>query len=406
MKDRYQVDGHLIDRKTGKELPGVQVEVLDNESSLADPIGKTVTNENGAFHMEFDDAWFKQLFKNREPDLHLRFSCDEDVLLSSVEKETLDINHPVDKVIKVDLVKKTQNYEMEGRIVCDKDFDFSKVELTIMAFVDGHPIARAPISPEGNYKLTFKYVVRPPMVDLRVMPTAFIRKENPLPAVSRKVMPGAFTLLENKKLYHVNYDVLFPRLLLERLIPLFRKTYHVHGAVYSFGPSSVEPIGGLKLDFYEVDQMFLPFHLLREDLLGTAYTDPYGVYAFDFNFAWLHYKSWIWPDFKPDIRVKISQFHDGSWDEVYRSAVDWNIDQDQHKDYFIPRHLLIPVPMDEARPVTGFRFTSLGLLPLDSTRLVKGYATTFPGDPISLNHQPAPAGPVPEEGVWPVWRDR
>jgi hypothetical protein len=44
--------------------------------------------------------------------------------------------------------------------------------------------------------------------------------------------------------------------------------------------------------------------------------------------------------------------------------------------------------MDEARPVTGFRFTSLGLLPLDDTRLIKGYATTFPGDPISLNHQP------------------
>ena len=390
MKEKYWVDGHLVDRKTGKELPGVQVEVLDNELNLTDPIGKTVTGENGEFHMEFDDAWFKQLFRNREPDLHLRFSTDQDVVLSSMENESIDIHHPVDKVIKVDMIKKDQRYEMEGKILCEKDFDFSKIELTIMAYVDGKPIARAPITPEGNYKLEFKYVNRPPMIDLRVIPTSFIRKENMIPAVSKKVMPGAFMLREEKKIYHVNYDVLFPRLLLDRLIPLFRRTYHVHGAVYSFGLSTVEPIGGLKLDFYEVDPMIWrpPFNLFREDNLGTAYTDPFGVYSFDFNFAWLQYKSWIWPDFKPDIRVRISQFRDGDWEEVYRSGVDWNIDQDQHKDFFIPRNKLIPVPMDEARPVTGFRYTSLGLLPLDHTRLVKGYATTFAGDPISLNHQP------------------
>jgi hypothetical protein len=191
--------------------------------------------------------------------------------------------------------------------------------------------------------------------------------------------------------YHARYDMLIPVDYLTQIVKITKK-YRIHGTVYAATYAgttliSLEPLPGARIQFYEVD-IGLPW-ITSEALLGHIYTGPDGSYEFEFSFK---YNPWIiLMDKTPDIRARISQYDDGVWQEVYEGSVDWNISDDFHRDYFIPVEDTIPIPDSGIKPAEGFRYTSIGLLPIDHTRIVKGYATAQPGDPAriaALSHQP------------------
>lgn len=297
------------------------------------------------------------------------------------------------------------SYVIEGQIKSTGKIDFGRGKLAVHAFVGGVEVARAKVDAQGKYKLTFEYKDQPPATELRVLPAKLSHRCSQTLTLSKTISPGRYVLKKQSPYaYYAHYDLIIP-LEYVALWGTVTKTYHMEGAVYATTfvgtppvPISIEPLPAAKIEFYEVDAPI--FWLigtepeLTEAYLGYTYTAPDGSYDFEFDFS---YKTspWIWlwlfTDRVPDIRARISQFVDGLWKQVYEGPVDWNIVEEFHRDYFVPVEDTFPVPDEGVKPDEGFRFVSIGLLPIDATRIHQGYATAQPGDPgriSAVSHQP------------------
>jgi hypothetical protein len=289
-------------------------------------------------------------------------------------------------------------YIIEGQVKSVEKIDLAGKKLAVHALVNGIDLASAEVDSQGKYKLTFQYREQPATTELRLLPAGIpIRSAQNL-ALSKTVSPARYT--EEKLAYHAAIDMMIPPDYI-KIWGKVTKNYKMHGVVYATTfmggfPISVEPLPAAKIEFYEVDTPIIWLigtePALTEAYLGYAYTAPDGSYDFTFNFSyntslWTWY--WLFTDKVPDIRARISQFVDGLWKQVYEGPVDWNIVQDFHRDYFIPKEDVIPVPPGGVKPAEGFRFISLGLIPIDTTRIQLGYATSQAGDPITgISHQP------------------
>lgn len=294
------------------------------------------------------------------------------------------------------------SYVVEGQLKGTSELNFRQTKLVVCAYINGVEVAKANVDSQGRYKLSFEHVEHPSATELRILPTQFSYRSATTTALSKTISTSRYVLDKQKAAYHAVYDLMIPR---DYLIfwKTVTKTYHMHGAVYatifSGGvPISIEPLPAAKIEFYEVDApivwLFGTDPVLTEAYLGYTYTAPDGSYDFEFDFT---YKTspWIWlwlfTDRTPDIRARISQYVYGVWQQVYEGPVDWNIAEDFHRDYFVPEEDTIPVPDEGVKPAEGFRFVSVGLLPIDTTRIQLGYATAQPGDPsriADISHQP------------------
>ena len=286
---------------------------------------------------------------------------------------------------------------IEGQVKTAGDFDFSGMKLAVHAVINCVDVASAEVDRQGRYQLTFTYRDRPPNAELRILPVGVPLCGSGSLALSKMV--GSARYSGSRQAYRAVADIMLP-LDYVKLWGKVTKTYRMHGVVYAttfWGsvPVAVEPLPAAKIEFYEVDVPLLwpvdTATALTEAYLGYAYTAPDGSYDLSFNFSyntglWTWY--WLFTDQVPDIRARISQFIDGAWTEIYEGPVDWNIIQDFHRDYFVPKEDVIPVPPGGVKPAEGFRFISLGLLPIDNTRIQLGYATSQTGDPVIVSHQP------------------
>ncbi len=297
--------------------------------------------------------------------------------------------------------KMETSYTIEGQIKVIGKIDFRKEKLAVHAFVGGVEMACADVNTKGSYKLAFYYKDTPSTTELRVLPAKFSHRCSQTLTLSKTISPSRYVLKE--RTYRAIYDLLIPPDYLTLWGTVTTK-YRMHGTVwattFSGGiPISIEPLPAAKIEFHEVDALI--FWLLgtepelTEGYLGYAYTALDGSYDFEFDFSYKTRPPWIWlwlfTDRVPDIRARISQFIDGLWQQVYEGPVDWNIVEDFHRDYFIPVEDTIPIPDEGVKPDEGFRFVSVGLLPVDETRIQQGYATAQPGDPgriVGISHQP------------------
>lgn len=277
-------------------------------------------------------------------------------------------------------------YVISGQLKCMQKVDFGKVKLSVLAFVEGKEIANAAADKEGKYELKFEYQDRPPSTELRVVPTDVAIRRSEFMALSKMLHPGRYVLKKHSSpIYHAEMEMAVPYDFYLRVAYFTSKTYHIHGVVYAQYQYHFEAVPGVRLDFYEVDQS-------GSSYIGCAYSGPDGGYSFEFKFSSAFSWEWLWPhlrrDIEPDIKVCISQYFDGTWTEIYESDVNWDIVEDFHCDYLIPAENVRSIPDPGESPETGFRFSSIGLLPIDSTRISEGYATSQSGDPISLFRQP------------------
>lgn len=304
-------------------------------------------------------------------------------------------------------------YVIEGQIKSTSKIDFGKEKLAVHAFVGNVEVARGKVDAQGKYKLTFEYKDQAPATELRVLPARLSHRCSRTLTLSKTISPGRYVLKkQSAAVYYAYYDLVLPPGILTYWAKI-TKTYRMHGDVYATTfvgtppiPISTEPLPAAKIEFYEVDTpMFWVAGKwvagkwvwvepeLTKAYLGYAYTAPDGSYEFEFDFSYKTGPIWVWPfpDKVPDIRARISQFVDGLWKQVYEGPVDWNIVGDFHRDYFVPVEDTFPIPPEPVPPDEGFRFTSVGLLPIDETRISGGYATAQPGDPdriAGISHQP------------------
>ncbi|MDP3878775.1 MAG: helix-hairpin-helix domain-containing protein [Dehalococcoidales bacterium] len=294
------------------------------------------------------------------------------------------------------------SYTIEGQLKGTTSLNFRQNKLVVCAYIGGVEVARADVNENGKYRLNFKHAEVPSNAELRVLPAKFAQRAARTTAMSKTMSASRYKLQHKSIAYYAAYDIMIPK---DYLIfwSTVTKTYHMHGAVYATTfaggiPISIEPLPAAKIEFYEVDTpiiwLFGTDPVLTEAYLGYAYTAPDGSYDFEFDFSYKN-SPWIWlwlfTDKKPDIRARISQFVSGVWQQVYEGPVDWDIVDDFHRDYFVPVEDTIPVPDAGIKPDEGFRFVSLGLIPIDNVRFQLGYATAQPGDPAPIagvKHQP------------------
>lgn len=293
---------------------------------------------------------------------------------------------------------------------------------------NGKCLAETQISANGEYLLELELDAMPETVELKVYPSTLSPEEAGRLGMSKVINSSQFVPKKGSKTaFSLNDRIFLPTSLLEYIKVRARK-YHVHGTVYVEHPSYFSTLPGCRIDFYEVDTMAdglsalpgletpgktLPPFVYRRDFLGSAYTRVDGTYDFHFRFGVLPTKPWerITPghplldkpeyspflpesvgkplprfDLRPDIRAKFYLYINGVWTLVHEAPmldVDWNIGTDYHRDYRIPSASVAGVVDAGTKPATGFRFKTIGFLPVDATRIVDGYAFSKAGDPCS-----------------------
>ena len=275
-------------------------------------------------------------------------------------------------------------------------------------FAQGKLVGEGPVDENGSYAFTVEAEELPSGVELALYPASVKAEDAGIMAI-RRVVPQAKIQAKKKDVYELAFNVSLPKFFLDDVIRRTQK-YVIHGSLYTQYPTYFTPLAGCRIDFYEVDANKVKGFggkldiLRRDDFLGSAYSDASGAYSFSFKFG----VPWKKPgtilarqqeyspfnpslpassatfDFKPDIRARFSQFINGTWTRIYEAPMtefDWNIGTNFHRDYIIPADRVVMPGSSGGAPATGFRFHSIGLLPVDTTRIVDGYAFAKPGDP-------------------------
>jgi hypothetical protein len=79
----YRIAGRVVDNKSSRGITGLRVEAWDKDLELDDLCGSAVTDEQGAFHIAFDESYFKEGFFDRRPDLFFKVYRDGGLLVST-----------------------------------------------------------------------------------------------------------------------------------------------------------------------------------------------------------------------------------------------------------------------------------------------------------------------------------
>jgi len=412
MSDKFTVEGKVINALTGQGLDGLRVEAWDKDIVFDDALGHALTDKEGKFNINYSESAFSDRYSEKNPDLYFKVFLAEK-LLETTEDALLQNASAYEKqvVIPIRFYEKEEEglkkFELKGKITTREKVDYKKVPLVVQAFAEGKEIASAEVTEKGEYTLSFASRTVMGSVDIRLIPKVLATpRYHKLPGLglTKTLSSTRFAMMEKEKAYKAYYEMALPNPYIELLYKI-TKTYHMYGAVYAtefaeYGgvptPISIVPIPGAKIEFYEVDRPL--FWIVgteppvSESYIGETVTQPDGSYDFTFDFTynpWIIY--YLFADKVPDIRARISQFVDGSWLQVYEGPVDWNITEEYNRSYFVPEENVIPQPDSGVKPLVGFRYVSCGLLPVDTERIKKGYATAKAGDPArvaGISHQP------------------
>jgi hypothetical protein len=241
----------------------------------------------------------------------------------------------------------------------------------------------------GHYTLKFKYEGDPRNTEVRVE-SADLEGDVPGPVLSRQVPLTRYMGMNGLRSAHLDFPVSEEYV---KGMEIIARKYHIHGTVYSghYDGStliSFDPVPALKVEYWLVDDKKIR---PRGKLLGAVYTGPDGHYDFEFKAPAPMRPVFQLGNALPDVKARIYQFFGGAWKQVYAAPVDWDISADFQRDFIIPETDLILGPGPGSKPATGFKFTSLGLLPIDGPHIVDGYLYAHSGDPeriAKINCQP------------------
>jgi hypothetical protein len=128
----FRIIGRVIDRVSRNGIAGVRVEAWDKDLVFNDLVGSTVTDAQGAFQIEFNESYFKELFFDRQPDLFFKVFQDGRLIRSTEDSVLWNVTDEVtETVIEGDFVSGPTQPDQPGRVT-------QEVKGTVR-FADGLP---------------------------------------------------------------------------------------------------------------------------------------------------------------------------------------------------------------------------------------------------------------------------
>lgn len=103
-KKTFRIIERVIDRQTRSAIARLRVEAWDKDLIFDDLVGSAVTDEQGAFQMEFDQSYFQELFLGRQPDLFFKVFRESQLIKSTEDSILWNVRAGETKiVIEVDM---------------------------------------------------------------------------------------------------------------------------------------------------------------------------------------------------------------------------------------------------------------------------------------------------------------
>lgn len=310
---------------------------------------------------------------------------------------------------------------VEGRVGTSGKAGIDTGMFNACVIIGGQVAGQSQVTAEGEYQVDFEADGTPEVLELKILPSSVAPEEAGKMALSRSFNFSRLVATEGDSTRFLLPEKFYLPVDFLDFIRRRTRKYHVHGTVYLEHFTFFTSLPGCRIDFYEVDYLEespiikRPAHgvIRRQDFLGSTFTRADGTYDFYFKFGAFPSKPGIHPfteielgpqsplkkifpgfrtDYKPDIRARFYLYINGVWTNIYNAPMvnfDWNIDADYHRDYRLPADTAIGAVEPGTKPATGFRFKTIGLLPIDNTRIADGYAHSQPGDPVGvITHEP------------------
>ena len=120
MSEQITIKGRIVDPGSQKGLAGLRVEAWDKDFRTKHQIGSTVTGYDGSFSITFDQADYKELFRDAHPDIFFKV-YDDDILVKNTEKAALwNVTSPLleinMEVEEAQLIALKKSYTFQGYV--------------------------------------------------------------------------------------------------------------------------------------------------------------------------------------------------------------------------------------------------------------------------------------------------
>lgn len=99
----FEVNGQVIESRSGNPLANLKVEAWDKDVKYNDLLGQTFTDDDGRFNLSFDSTYFREYAPEARPDLLFKVFLGKRLLKSSGDKVIYNAGLRTDVTIKIEM---------------------------------------------------------------------------------------------------------------------------------------------------------------------------------------------------------------------------------------------------------------------------------------------------------------